>query len=187
MPCGEKGSPLEPDCIPYITHPLGVMAILARCGASPELLAAALLHDYLEDVDDPSGEEHILSACGPEVLELVMAVTEDKRRESPAKETWKERKAEGHQHLKQLPGDAVRLKAADFLHNLLSLIADLEATGNPEDVWGRFNAGREDQFRYFNGLLEVTTEKLGEKDAIVSSIRKNMNKLRNFTNAVIPV
>jgi len=36
---------------PYITHPLAVTQILAELGIGPTTLAAALLHDTVEDTD----------------------------------------------------------------------------------------------------------------------------------------
>lgn len=160
---------------------MGVMAILAQTGAKPELLAAALLHDYLEDVQDPSGEEQILSACGSTVLELVQAVTEDKRRQVPAESTWETRKAEGLLHLKKMPEDAVRLKTADLLHNLLSLISDLDLARRPEDVWQRFNAGLQRQLWYFNEVLKTASDRLGEEDPLISSLKFRLRELEALT------
>jgi len=80
---GCQGSPLPTGCVPYLTHLMGATCILARIGARDEVLAAALLHDYLEDVDD-GGQDAILQA----------AVTEDKRRHQTAEATWEVRKAE---------------------------------------------------------------------------------------------
>ncbi|HSN57688.1 MAG TPA: HD domain-containing protein, partial [Candidatus Sulfomarinibacteraceae bacterium] len=73
--------PLSDDHIPYITHLMGTVCILARLGAADRVLAAAALHDYLEDVPDPDGPSRIRALAGDEVLELVLAVTEDKRPE----------------------------------------------------------------------------------------------------------
>ena len=181
--CGPGETFPSPGCIPYITHPMGVMAILARTGASTPLLAAALLHDYLEDVQDPAGADNILSACGMEVLELVQAVSEDKRRESPAESTWETRKAEGLRHLEGIAEDAVRLKTADLLHNLLTLIADLEEADNPNDIWERFNAGMERQFWYFHSVLETASKRLGAGDLLISSLKQGLEKLENLTKS----
>jgi len=181
QPCGKSDEIPSPDCVPYITHPMGVMAILAQTGAKPELLAAALLHDYLEDVQDPVGEEHILSTCGNEVLELVQAVTEDKRRQSPAESTWEQRKTEGLRHLKKMSEDAVRLKTADLLHNILSLISDLELAHNPDDVWERFNAGLKRQLWYFHAVFETSMARLGEDNPLISSLKRSLQELETLT------
>ena len=58
---------------PYITHPLAVATILAELGMTPVTLAAALLHDTVEDTDyslDDLEEEF-----GSEVAKLVDGVT----------------------------------------------------------------------------------------------------------------
>jgi len=156
------GSPLPDDHVPYITHLMGTVTILARLGAKDEVLAAAALHDYLEDVPDPDGRRRIVDAAGPEVLELVLAVTEDKRPGLDGNATWKARKSEQLDRIESMPGEAVLIKGADTLHNLITLVVDLEGTDDPCDVWDRFNAPREEQLWYFTGTLEALRKRLGD-------------------------
>jgi (p)ppGpp synthase/HD superfamily hydrolase len=137
------------------------MSILARLGADDQVLAAALLHDYLEDVPDPDGPAKIRDAVGDEVLQLVLAVTEEKRPELDSSETWETRKSEQIQQIAGMPEGAVLIKAADLLHNLLCLHVDLEATGDRESVWLRLNAGPERQLWYFRSCLEAARRRLG--------------------------
>jgi len=110
----EPGSsqPLPRDFIPYITHLMGSMCILARIGADDRVLAAALLHDYLEDVPDPDGAETIRRAVGDQVLDLVLAVTEEKRPEFDDAETWEERKRGQIERIGTMHSDAVLIKTA---------------------------------------------------------------------------
>lgn len=63
---------------PYINHPLEVAELLARVGrvSDPEVLAAALLHDTIEDT--ATLPEEISNAFGERVLSLVMECTDDK-------------------------------------------------------------------------------------------------------------
>jgi (p)ppGpp synthase/HD superfamily hydrolase len=160
--CEENsGDALPADCVPYITHLMGTMGILARIGARDELLAAALLHDYLEDVPDPQGRETIRAAAGDEVLALVLAVTEEKRPEQDSSDTWQLRKQEQIDQIARIPEEAVLLKSADVLHNLLSLLMDLDAAPDHETVWRRLNAGPERQLWYFEGVLEAGRRRLG--------------------------
>ena len=42
--------------VPYLTHLLGVMVLVAEHGGDEEQMIAALLHDYLEDIDGSSVE-----------------------------------------------------------------------------------------------------------------------------------
>lgn len=158
-PCPDV--PLPPDCVPYVTHLMGSLCILARTGAPDEVLAAALLHDYLEDVPDPQGQLSIREATGERVLELVLAVTEDKRRHRAESDTWVERKREQVGHLAEIPDEAVLIKTADLLHNILSLMHDLEGVDDREAVWSRFNAGPDHQLWYFRAIAEAARRRLG--------------------------
>ena len=58
---------------PYITHPLSVASLLAELGLDSESIAAALLHDVVEDTDVTKGD--IESQFGSEVANLVDGVT----------------------------------------------------------------------------------------------------------------
>ncbi|WP_060915250.1 RelA/SpoT family protein [Microbacterium oleivorans] len=58
---------------PYITHPLAVAQILAELGLGPRAIAAALLHDTVEDTD--YSLDQLTSDFGDEVAMLVDGVT----------------------------------------------------------------------------------------------------------------
>jgi len=66
------------DGAPYINHPVSVASILATAGSveDPVVLAAALLHDTLEDTSTSAGELEALFGAG--VRRLVEEVTDDK-------------------------------------------------------------------------------------------------------------
>jgi (p)ppGpp synthase/HD superfamily hydrolase len=158
----EPGQPLPVDHIPYVTHLMGTMAILARLDVGDVVLAAAALHDYLEDVPDPDGRRRIREVAGDDVLELVIAVTENKRPELDSTATWRTRKDEQIGCIATMPADAVLIKGADMLHNLLSLEMDLADTGDREAVWARFNAPEELQLWYFSSVLDAIRGRLGD-------------------------
>jgi guanosine-3',5'-bis(diphosphate) 3'-pyrophosphohydrolase len=63
---------------PYINHPIAVAYYLITYAEvqDPHVLAAAILHDTLEDTD--ATPEEIKEIFGPQVLELVQEVTDDK-------------------------------------------------------------------------------------------------------------
>ena len=170
------GSPLPDDHIPYITHLMGTMCILARLGAADEVLAAAALHDYLEDVPDPDGPRRIRRVAGEQVLELVLAVTEDKRPELDRSETWKLRKREQLDHLATMPTSAVLIKCADLLHNLSSLEKDLGEAADPQTVWARFNADRPQQMWYFSSIVNGARQRLGQHP-LVDEIERVLERL----------
>jgi len=170
-------NPLPGDHIPYITHLMGTMTILARLGAPDEVLAAAALHDYLEDVPDPDGHRRIREITNAEVLELVLAVTEDKRPNRSRGETWKLRKQEQIAEIESMPHEAVLIKGADVLHNLLSLEIDLKEASDPHLVWGRFNAPEEQQIWYFSSVLDALHRRLGDHP-LVTELTQVISLLR---------
>jgi (p)ppGpp synthase/HD superfamily hydrolase len=171
-----------PDRVPYVAHLMGTMCILARIGVRDEVLAAAILHDYLEDVPDPDGRESIRAKLGEEVLALVLEVTEHKRRELDDTETWGIRKQEQLDHIDSMPREAVLIKAADVLHNLLALLTDLESAEDPKSVWEPFNAGPERQLWYFAGVFEAVEKRLGEHP-LVTALRDGVDRLRPFVES----
>ena len=180
----ESGNPsgdFLPDRVPYIAHLMGTMCILARVGVRDEVLAAAILHDYLEDVPDPDGRESIRTALGDEVLSLVLEVTEHKRRDIDESDTWLIRKREQLEHIEGMPPEAVLIKAADVLHNVLALLADLEAAADPETVWQPFNAGPERQLWYFTGVAHEVERRLGDHP-LVTELLDAVGRLRPFVS-----
>ena len=129
-----KGSEL-----PYLTHPLAVMTILARAGwgGDADLLAAAALHDVPEDTAATPAD--LAAAFPPRVCALVAGMTERKRDAAGAERPWEARKAGHRARLAAGPPALRALALADKLHNLRSLEADLAA--DPA-AWGLFNAPR---------------------------------------------
>ena len=176
---GSPSGDFLPDGVPYIAHLMGTMCILAQVGVRDEVLAAGILHDYLEDVPDPNGRESIRTALGEEVLSLVLEVTEHKRRGVDEVDTWDIRKQEQIGHIDGMPQEAVLIKAADVLHNLLALLSDLEAAEDPDSVWEPFNAGPERQLWYFTGVIDAVEERLGEH-LLVEELREAIGRLQPF-------
>ena len=93
-----SGSVRKGTSLPYIVHPIEACAIASSITDAPDVIAAAVLHDTLEDTD--ASEEKILSLFGSRVLQLVKAESEDKMRNIPAENSWKMRKEATLNHLK---------------------------------------------------------------------------------------
>src|SRR4029079_5058851 len=120
---------------PYIGHPRDVAAAVVEFGGGQEVVAAAWLHDVVEDTGYPL--EEVRARLGPRVAQLVEAVTERDRRLP-----WEERKREVLEHLAAAGPDEALLKGCDTLANARDILADLRAG---EDVWARFNRPRSRQ------------------------------------------
>ena len=103
----------------YITHPLSVAIILTDINADAECLAAALLHDTVEDTD--STKEEITSLFGENVALLVDGVTKINRLHFS---TTSEQVAANQRKILVGLSEDVRviiIKLADRLHNLRTL------------------------------------------------------------------
>ena len=70
----------------YILHPLEAMIIAASLTEDEEVLAAAVLHDTVEDT--AVTKEQLEQTFGSRVANLVAAESENKREDTPAEETW---------------------------------------------------------------------------------------------------
>jgi (p)ppGpp synthase/HD superfamily hydrolase len=108
-----KGAAQEP----YVTHLIEVATLVANAtgGSDPNLLAAALLHDAIEDQKVP--REEIAAQFGSDVADLVAEVTDDKKLPKA------ERKRLNIEHAANLTPRAKILKLADKISNLRSMIA----------------------------------------------------------------
>ena len=72
--------------LPYILHPLEAAAIVAGLTDDPEVIAAAVLHDVLEDTSATPGE--LEAAFGPRVTALVQSESENKRPHLDPRDSW---------------------------------------------------------------------------------------------------
>ncbi len=104
---------------PYITHPLGCARICAGLGLDGETIAAALLHDTVEDTSATADD--VAAEFGPEVAALVDGVTKLTRIHFESQE---ERQAENYRKLIVSMSSDIRVllvKLADRLHNMRTL------------------------------------------------------------------
>ncbi|MBS6397240.1 MAG: bifunctional (p)ppGpp synthetase/guanosine-3',5'-bis(diphosphate) 3'-pyrophosphohydrolase [Clostridiales bacterium] len=122
--------------IPYLSHPVEAAAIVAELTDDQELVAAAVLHDVIEDTDVTIDE--IREAFGERIACYVSGESEDKRRELPPESTWVLRKQETIRFLtEQADRNAKMLALADKLSNLRSISRDVEVLG--DRLWDRFH------------------------------------------------
>jgi guanosine-3',5'-bis(diphosphate) 3'-pyrophosphohydrolase len=99
---------------PYIDHPRAVAERLAGHGSTDEVLAAALLHDAVEDTE--TEVEELRTRFGDRVANMVAAMTEDETIED-----YEERKTEHRQRVAEAGTEVLAIYAADKLTNLAML------------------------------------------------------------------
>ena len=142
----------------YFIHPCAVAQILVDLGLDAATIAAAFLHDVIEDT--PVSEGDIQKEFGDEVLELVNGVTKLEKIEFHSKE---EEQAENFRKLFVAMAKDIRviiIKLADRLHNMRSL--------NFLSVERQQRMARETLESY--GLLELTLLVEKTKSAILNSL-----------------
>jgi (p)ppGpp synthase/HD superfamily hydrolase len=99
---------------PYIDHPIAVAERLSEHGYPDEVLAAALLHDVVEDSE--LEVEDVRRIAGERVAKIVAALTDDETIEPYAR-----RKREHREHVEKAGREALAVYAADKLTNLSML------------------------------------------------------------------
>ena len=121
---------------PYILHPMEAAVIVGTMTDDQNLIAAAALHDVVEDANITI--EEIEEGFGRRVRELVESETEDKRADLPPEETWRIRKEESLAVLKNTDDIAVLMVwLGDKLANMRAIYRDFKVEG--EAMWQRFN------------------------------------------------
>lgn len=107
---------------PYLAHPLRVCELLTLAGADAHTLAAALLHDSVEDSELTVAE--VTERFGVRVGELVAALTDDERIDD-----WRRRKDALRARVAEAEPAAAAIYAADKLANLQELAELYEQHG----------------------------------------------------------
>jgi hypothetical protein len=135
---------------PYVTHPLAVGMMVLAHGHSVEAAVVGLLHDVLEDT--PVERDEIDEAFGPDIALAVVDLSE-----SDKTLPWEERKQGLVARLATASEMALPACAADKIHNLKSILWDLDEAREtglpPHEVWRRFKRPPR-QIAAFNRAVE---------------------------------
>ncbi len=139
--------------IPYIVHPLEAGVIAAAMSDDDRVVAAAFLHDTLEDTG--TNAETLKELFGERVAYLVVNESENKREGTPESETWKLRKQETIDHLRNCTDEDVKIIAlSDKLANLRAINRDYAELG--EEFWKRFNQSDPSELKwYYSSFLDT--------------------------------
>ena len=141
---------------PYIVHPMEATAIVATMTDDEAVLAAAVLHDVVEDtnyiIDD------IKKEFGEDVARLVSAESEDKREDLPSEATWKIRKQETLDHLKnKATREEKMITLGDKLSNIRAIYRDYLEIG--DELWNRFNQKEKSEHAwYYKSIAELLSD-----------------------------
>lgn len=131
----------------FLVHPAEVASLLAHLEYSDDVVAAAVLHDVLEDTDAQLAD--LRSRFGSRVAELVAVVSDN-----PAIADENDRKAEARERVREFGGDALAVYAADKVSKVRELRL-LMVTGLPADEVGV-------KFGRYRASLAMLEQELGD-------------------------
>ena len=140
--------------VPYILHPMEAAVIVGTMTDDQNLIAAAALHDVVEDAEVTIME--IEEKFGKRVRELVESETEDKRADLPPEDTWHIRKEESLEVLKNTTDAGVLMVwLGDKLANMRSIYREFKVEG--ESMWQKFNQKDvKEQAWYYTTIADLT-------------------------------
>ena len=149
---------------PYIIHPMEAVEIVATMTCDQELLAAAVLHDTVEDTDVTVEQiraefgERVAALVASESDNVVEGMNEDKVVHSSS--NWKERKRVAIERLAHASHEAKIVALGDKLSNMRAIARDYEQQGDA--VWNVFRIhDRKEHEWHYRGLVESLRELQG--------------------------
>ena len=151
---------------PYIVHPMEAVEIVATITPDQELLAAAALHDTIEDTDVTV--EQLREAFGERVAELVYAESDQFAEGISEEESWHERKQAAINRLAAASHDAKIVAMGDKLSNMRAIWRDYQVKG--DELWKIFHvtdkASHEWHYRGLAASLSELSDTFAYKELI---------------------
>lgn len=140
---------------PYIVHPMEAVEIVATMTSDQELLAAAALHDTVEDTDVTV--EQIRAEFGERVASLVADESEERHEGVSDEDSWHDRKRAAINRLAKASHEAKMVALGDKLSNMRAIARDYAELGDA--LWNRFHAkDPKDHEWHYRGLADALRE-----------------------------
>ncbi len=140
---------------PYIVHPMEAMEIVATMTPDQELLAAAALHDTVEDTSVTI--EDIRTQFGDRVASLVQSESDVFIEGKSEEDSWHERKQAAMDRLAAASHEAKMVALGDKLSNMRAIARDYAVQGNA--LWQLFHAkDPKDHEWHYRGLAQSLKE-----------------------------
>ena len=157
---------------PYIVHPMEAMEIVATITPDQELLAAAALHDTVEDTDVTV--EQIREEFGDRIANLVQSESDEFPEGLSEEESWHMRKQAAIDRLGAASHDAKIVALGDKLSNMRAIARDYALRGDA--LWSIFHVKDKASHEWhYRGLVESLRELEGtfafkEFEALVNKV-----------------
>lgn len=173
------GQTRKSEALPYIVHPYAVAILLAHYTNDKDTIVAGLLHDVLEDVEpEVYNKDDICRDFSYLIYKIVqeVSVIETAHRRSDLKLSWRDRKIQYLNQLKQASQPALMIAAADKIHFLQSIMNSYEEQG--EALWEKFNASPEDRFWFCQEVLKILQQRID--NPIVTKLDRVLTKAKTI-------
>jgi len=144
---------------PYVIHVLEAMEIVATLTNDPELLAAAALHDTVEDTDVTV--DQIRSIFGNRVAAIVDCESDKFEAGVSEEDSWRGRKQAAIDRLKNASMDSKIVAMGDKLSNMRAIARDYQKQG--DELWSLFHApgGKADHEWHYRNLAASLSDLSG--------------------------
>ena len=152
---------------PYIVHPMEAVEVVATITPDQELLAAAALHDTIEDTDVTV--EQICAEFGNRVANLVHAESDKFVEGLSEAESWRDRKQEAIDRLAAAPRDAKIVALGDKLSNMRAIWRDYQVKG--DELWKIFHVTDKELHEWHYRGLAASLSELGDTFAYKEFVR----------------
>jgi (p)ppGpp synthase/HD superfamily hydrolase len=170
--------------LPYATQAVNVAIILTRYGRDDDTVDAGILNDAVEDCvrerySREMLEQRIGDKFGAGVLDTLLFVSKRLVDDDGIELSHDERRDDYLIRLAQASDQARWVCAADKLHNVCTLLADLRRTIDPDTVWSRFTAGRDGAVRWYRRLYDRLVE-VGFTGEIMAELERSVDALEEW-------
>lgn len=140
---------------PYIVHPMEAVEIVATMTPDQELLAAAALHDTVEDTDVTV--EQIRAEFGDRIASLVALESDTLEQGMSEEDSWHARKQAAINRLASDSHDAKIVALGDKLSNMRAIARDYAIQG--DSLWSLFHTkDPKDHEWHYRGLADALRE-----------------------------
>ncbi|MFB6226119.1 MAG: HD domain-containing protein [Candidatus Paceibacteria bacterium] len=140
--------------VPYIVHPIGVAEIVSGYTEDEDVIAAALLHDTVEDCDYTFSE--MQDEFNNKIVEIVKDVSEDKslKEQQGGEQSWQRRKEKYLRHLgNKARTESLLVAAGDKIHNIESMVREYDRMG--KKLWDNLNSSPKQNLWYYGEMIDI--------------------------------
>ena len=140
---------------PYIIHPMEAVEIVATMTKDQELLAAAILHDTVEDTNVTV--DQIRDEFGDRVADLVASESDEMPAGVSEEDSWHARKQAAIDRLSKASREAKIVAMGDKLSNMRAIARDYAEQG--DKLWNLFHVkDRKSHEWHYRGLADALKE-----------------------------